>query len=305
MNVRFALLVVAVVAALSAVLVAASDVHVEHSLITYTRDGTFSKHVTKIKATVSSKKGGEQATGTVLFFHGFADCKDNHAKLFQGWVAEGLRVVAFDFPGHGSSTGSINDFRMRDLSKIGRKVLDKVGLVGDLFLAGWSTGGLAVVREVQKFGALPSPKAVFLIAPGVVVKPLVGKYGTVTKETISSNPEPAVCPIKPTSPMKVFFFASSLLSESLLSVASPWPKDIPTLVFTAGHDKYVLTEGVNEWVEHHKSIIGVTCANSFHEMDNEPVPVGHTVREAAAAFFKNPSGYKFTPKGGCVRILDD
>jgi pimeloyl-ACP methyl ester carboxylesterase len=250
--------------------------------------------------------------GDVLYIHGFSDRLDNHGPLFDEWSRAGFRVISFDLPSHGENRGSYNDlnnFTFEKLADLVAKV-EKATLVDPkrpLILAGWSTGGLLVVRMLQKSwtSMLTRPvSAAILFAPGVSVRKLPWTFGNrlgeVTQSTLTHDPNPPhVGPIAPASPLwskLIFHFSPDLMLNSALSQGQEYPLSVPTLVFIGGEreDVYAKSRVVRSWVDEqneyrkaqgNQNIISVQCPHAMHEMDNElPEFGGLEVRRTAALF---------------------
>jgi len=239
-----------------------------------------------------------------VFFHGFGDCVYNHEALFTSLTSAGFGVITFDFPGHGQSPGSINDYTIPQLGQMGVQVWDLYNTTPSaIHLVGWSTGGLAVARVLQDPGkyAFSNVVSAVMHAPGVKVYPLVGSGGFLTNATLTNNPGANQCPFKPTSPLLSPLFAANLLTNAGLS----WMSTIqtPSLVIVGGNteDKYVITSGVKDWVINNQcsgvpsncALLGVQCPGAKHELDNEPSPVGDYVRAATVAFIKGDTSGKW------------
>jgi len=233
----------------------------------------------------------------VVFYHGFGDCVLNHEALFEALTSAGYGVVTFDFPGHGSSGGTINDYGIAQLGQMGAQVLKSYNTGGTAtHLVGWSTGGLVAVRALQDSAnyGLPNVQRAVMHAPGVAVWPLVGNHGFLTADTLTNNPGANVCPLVPISPLVVPLFAADLLANA----GKSWFTTIktPTLVIAAGdtQDVYVMTAGVKKWVTSNQCggstagcpVVGAQCAGAKHELDNEPSPVGDYVRTATVKFLQ-------------------
>jgi len=229
----------------------------------------------------------------VLFFIGFADCVLNHEALFQELTLAGHKVITFDYPGHGSSPGSINDVSIMQLGEIGVELYKLYGTDANLpvQLVGWSTGGLVAIRVIQE--ELVKVDSGVVYAPGVKVQMLVGSGGLVTASTLTNNPSANKCEIKPKTPLTSPLFAANLLSNA----ASSWKTSIKSrlLVFAAGdtEDHYVVTSGIKDWIKDQCSeqgsgckVIGVQCLHAKHELDNEPDPVGSYVRKVTVQFLE-------------------
>lgn len=243
----------------------------------------------------------ERPVADVLYLHGFADSYANHAALFARWNRAGLRVIGFDYPGHGAtrgtgSAGSLNGFTMDDLAKIAARV-ERATREDDrrpLLVAGWSTGGLLAVRLVQTGGLEREPRAALLFAPGVAVRPIVGKQslryplGEVTLETLTHEERASdLLPISPRSPGSVPFFAASLVVASKQAALSRYPR-IPTFVAVAGDaaDRYVVSRSIRGWARALPGpVVALHCPTARHWLDREPeLHGGPEVIEMAGAF---------------------
>jgi len=247
----------------------------------------------------------------VVFFHGFGDCVYNHEALFEDLTSAGYGVVSFDFPGHGQSAGSINDYTIGQIGQMGVQVSNLYNTNNHaIHLVGWSTGGLVVARALQddNMYGFSNVQTAVMYAPGVKVYPLVGKMGFLTSDTLTNNPSANVCPFKPISPLTAPLFAANLLTNAGLSWMSKI--DTPSLVIAAGdtEDKYVITSGVKDWVINNQcsgvktncTMLGAQCAGAKHELDNEPSPVGDYVRAATVAFLKGDKSGRWG--SGCALL---
>ena len=207
----------------------------------------------------------------------------------------------------------VDHFSFKDLADLAAKVEEYTRPDEDrpLIIAGWSTGGLVVVRMLQKnwtsgFNRRPIDGAI-LFAPGVSVRKFPWTFGNrlgeVTDATLTHDPNPPhVSGVKPSSPFwskLIFEFAPRLIDQSLHSQSpkDPYPSDIPTLVFSGGDsERHVRkqAEVIRAWVAEKNAqrvkdgaspIVNVSCQHSMHEMDNElPEYGGVEVRNSAAEF---------------------
>ncbi len=248
---------------------------------------------------------GKEVVGDILYLHGFADAFQNHLPLFREWTRAGFRVVAFDLPGHGRTTGegrlgTIDAFGVDDLAAIAALVEARTRVDRDrpLLIAGWSTGGLIAARMVEgKHLALLGrrPSGMILFAPGIPVLPFIGTksprypFGEVTLETLTHRTDrEGLLPIQPRSPSDVPLFALNLLKTSYETQHAPFPVWLPTLTLAAGarEDKYVSTSGVKRWAKAQGGrMVGVECPRSRHWLDNElPENGGKEVLELARTF---------------------
>jgi len=248
---------------------------------------------TKVRLHVGVYPATGPTVGDILFLTGFADRQDNHGPLFQEWNRRGFRVISFDYPSHGQTTGSsLNSYTFSRLAGLVQSV--ELETLEDpnrpLILAGWSTGGLLATRIVQTSN-LPQPsrpvRALILFAPGISVRNIVGEFslwypfGKVTKETLSHDENPPHHgEIEPKSPGSTFMFAVYLKVNSWLSQWQKVPKTLPILAFLGGDDSdvYADTENVREWIDWQKSsggqITKVENPGARHEIDNETSDFG-------------------------------
>lgn len=234
----------------------------------------------------------------ILFVHGHADRLDNHGPLFSAWREAGFRVLSFDLPSHGESNIlPIDLYSFEDLVALMR-LLDEATLEDPdrpLFVAGWSFGGLVVTRMAQQpdlFNALSrTPQGLILFAPAVTPYPMAGGDGVARVSTLTNNPHPPVAgPPSPTMPIQNPIFASRLLAEAWQAEQTLFPPQLPVLLIAAGEteDWYVNAAGVLAWA--HKQAQGGAVIRTFqcpaarHALDNEPYPIGSTVRQLAADF---------------------
>lgn len=270
------------------------------------------------KVRVGVQSPDKPIVGDVLFLIGFADRIDNHGPLFAEWNKAGFRVVSFEYPSHGETTGpGLDKFNFPNgafpgLAQIAKQVEihTREDSKRPLVLAGWSTGGLVGVRLVQGLSGIRlerSASAAVFFAPAVAVRALVGKAGKVTQDTLTKNPKPPHGgPIKPISPLLFPLFAADMLVNVKLSGHENFPSNIPTL-FIIGDEKedhYVSPANIEKWVGEHrksgnKNIAGLKCPGAMHELDNEPDPVGVLVRKAAASFAQKRSVDGIGPNSAC------
>ncbi len=232
----------------------------------------------------------------ILFLHGFGDRIDNHGPLFEAWVKAGLRVVTFDFPGHGMSSSGFHlsppvDSLMN--MAVAVEKWTRTDSERPLLLAGWSLGGLTAARLAQTCGmpgaacGLRPLKGLILFAPAVAPRAFVGEGGKVTNRTLTRNPLLQHRWISPNRPMLLPGLALSLLGQAKRS-HRPLPAGLATLVLVAGHDAYAKSDQVRDWVLARRSEgsppRGMFCPEAFHELDNEPEPEGQEARGATTRF---------------------
>lgn len=256
----------------------------------------------KIRVGVQDPEGAP--LGDVLYFHGFSDRLDNHGPLFEAWNKQGLRVISFDYPSHGESTGtSLNFFSFRRLARLAVTVekATREEIQRPLILSGWSTGGLLALRMMQgqSFERFErSPRGLILFAPGVSVRNFVGRsslrypLGEVTLDSLTHDPEPPHHgEISPKSPGSTPLFASFLKLNSLLSQWQKLPPELPTLILLAGSedDRYANSESVLNWIqqqnENGAQIDAFQFPGARQEIDNETEIFGGPLSRKMAAKF--------------------
>lgn len=240
--------------------------------------------------------------GDVFFVHGLGDAAENHAALFRQWNESGFRVIAVDLPSHGRTSGaSLNWATFSGLAKYFGEFLAQPKIRPDanrpLIVSGWSTGGLLVVRMVQKKAfheVTPKVSGLVLFAPGISVKALPGEAGMITQRTLTrrTDLEP-VMPIRPRSPYLVPAFAIRLKINSWLAQLGALPLDLPTLVLLADpvDDRYIHTEQTERWFEGQirrgAQVWGYRFPGAYHDLDNELEEVALRARFSAELFTRS------------------
>lgn len=253
----------------------------------------------QIRAGVLEPEG--TAVSEILYLPGFADRFDNHPHLLGQLAAAGHRIISFDYPAHGETGGNLDEHPIADLSHIAHTVVEKLGRHHKLplLLAGWSIGGLLAVRIAQEQGQPDTsftrwhrpPAGLVLLAPSVAPRTMVGKNGFVTDSTLSSHPQPPRAgPTRPQAPVQALLFGVSLLHHAELARNAALPTSLPVLLIVGGQhsDRYVKSDDLIGWAElqrtHEVALSGLACAGAYHELDNEPEPIGSQVRRAVVAF---------------------
>ncbi|MBX3212191.1 MAG: alpha/beta hydrolase [Labilithrix sp.] len=251
--------------------------------------------------------------GDILFFHGFSDRLDNHRPLFEAWTARGFRVVSFEYPSHGETCGkSLAFYLYPSLARLAAEVerATREDEERPLLLAGWSMGGLLATRLLQGLEPLDRPvRGAVLFTPGVAVHLFLDR---VRRETLTRNEDPPhTGPITPTRPA-LYPIAANLLVHASRARAEALPAGVPVLTITGGdeEDVYAKSAEVRSWVGDQRrrgaATHGLDCPGGFHEIDNEPAPMGPSVRSAAATFAEDvltgeprePAGYSAGPCTG-------
>ncbi|QCD55509.1 alpha/beta fold hydrolase [Streptomyces hawaiiensis] len=111
--------------------------------------------------------GGERARATVVLLHGAGNGgKERLVPLLAEFAAHGCHALAFDFSGHGESTGLLPELSLRRRFEQAVSVIDARARVdGPLVLAGFSMSGQTVADLVRHYGDRVA--ALGLCAPAV------------------------------------------------------------------------------------------------------------------------------------------
>ncbi|TXS54176.1 alpha/beta fold hydrolase [Streptomyces sp. t39] len=116
---------------------------------------------------LSGVYGGEPSEGTAVVLHGAGNgSMERLLPLVEEFVAHGCRGIAFDFSGHGESTGKLEQLSLRRRLEQAVAVIDAyAGAVGPLVLVGFSMSGQTVADLVRHFGSRVA--AIGMCAPAV------------------------------------------------------------------------------------------------------------------------------------------
>ncbi|WP_328635930.1 alpha/beta fold hydrolase [Streptomyces canus] len=111
--------------------------------------------------------GGDPSGATAVVLHGAgASSMERLRPLVREFVAHGCRGVAFDFSGHGDSTGNRGELSLRRRFEQAVSVIDAyAGVDGPLVLVGFSMSGQTVADLVRHYGGRVA--ALGLCAPAV------------------------------------------------------------------------------------------------------------------------------------------
>lgn len=114
-----------------------------------------------------SAGGGEPDRATVVLLHGAGNgSKERLVPLLAEFAAHGCHALAFDFSGHGESTGLLRDLSLRRRFEQAVSVIDARARVdGPLVLVGFSMSGQTVADLVGHYGDRVA--ALGLCAPAV------------------------------------------------------------------------------------------------------------------------------------------
>jgi pimeloyl-ACP methyl ester carboxylesterase len=241
--------------------------------------------------------------GNIIYYEGLGDSMVNHLPLFQKLTEVGYRVIAFDYMGQGGSTGSMNDTRIIEIGKIGDQIWlqnarDLVHFPSKIII-GWSTGGLAAyVQGADDVDV----KALVLIAPGIAPNVLVGEQhpfkgeldditlsSLTTARYASSDENPHLDPIKPSSPLSVPLFAIDLFRSAQVLGRMPVRKNLWGFVLLSGkNDTYVDANATRKIVQKQApQFLIKQYPGSLHEIDNESEPNGSLSRQDILNFIES------------------
>ncbi len=111
--------------------------------------------------------GGDPSGATAVVLHGAGvSSMERLRPLVREFVAHGCRGVAFDFSGHGESTGKLDELSLRRRFEQAVSVIDAyAGTDGPLVLVGFSMSGQTVADLVRHYGGRVA--ALGLCAPAV------------------------------------------------------------------------------------------------------------------------------------------
>lgn len=111
--------------------------------------------------------GAERARATVVLLHGAGNgSKERLVPLLAEFAAHGCHALAFDFSGHGESTGLLRELSLRRRFEQAVSVIDARARVdGPLVLVGFSMSGQTVADLLGHYGERVA--ALGLCAPAV------------------------------------------------------------------------------------------------------------------------------------------
>ncbi|MFB7111112.1 alpha/beta hydrolase [Streptomyces sp. NPDC056190] len=116
---------------------------------------------------LSGVYGGDLSGATAVVLHGAGTSSTERLlPLVREFVAHGCRGIAFDFSGHGESTGKLSELSLRRRFEQAVAVIDAyAGADGPLVLVGFSMSGQTVADLVRHYGDRVA--ALGLCAPAV------------------------------------------------------------------------------------------------------------------------------------------
>jgi len=235
---------------------------------------------------------------TVIYLHGFADTYDNHEAMLTSLHRAGMRVISYDYPGHGKSTGALWAWDIKRVAGIVREILNSreftegpnaVNRRLPVILAGWSTGATIAIRTAQSWGSDVVPEdmhlaGVIAIAPAMIASPIVGNGWSrlgmwVKPEDLTRNPRAIKYGPRPsTTVLEAGWFVLSLERASIAAKVGDHPQ-IPTLVLLADNDKdfFSFPGMAKGWIESAGAgnpVFGYQCPGGYHGLEFEPDGIG-------------------------------
>lgn len=169
--------------------------------------------------------------GDIFYFTGFGDRFDNHRRLFNAWAANGFRVISFDYPSQGKTTGtSLNLFTFKMLAQLAMEIelATREDRARPFLISGCSTGGLLAMRMLQsdRFAQFRRPvSGAIFFAPGISLSAPVGPISSST-----------------------FAFDGLIKLNSYLAQHERYPK-VRTLVFAGEEgDVFANSKNLSAWV---------------------------------------------------------
>jgi len=96
---------------------------------------------------IYTQEFGEAKKGYVILVHGLGEHFRRHYRLIKRLKYEGFKIHAFDWPGHGKSSGKRGHAKIKDTIEIIDEMVKEIE--GKPFLFGHSLGGLTVLRYAE------------------------------------------------------------------------------------------------------------------------------------------------------------
>ncbi len=121
----------------------------------------------QLRCTLMDPPQGTPSQAVCLFTHGQGDHSGRYTEVLHPFTERGIRCIAFDLYGHGSSPGKRG--HVGKLSFIDAVIKKGIEMAGDLphGIAGHSMGGLLTLRHLTLAlqGTLPTPKFCWVNSP--------------------------------------------------------------------------------------------------------------------------------------------
>ncbi|MEV1068789.1 alpha/beta fold hydrolase [Streptomyces sp. NPDC050263] len=149
---------------------------------------------------LSGVYGGDPSGVTAVVLHGAGNSSSKRLlPLVREFVAHGCRGVAFDFSGHGDSTGTLSELSLRRRFEQAVAVIDAyAGATGPLVLVGFSMSGQTVADLVRHYGdrvaalGLCAPAAYTAEAWDVPFGDGTGRFSEIIRRSDSWQEAPAL-----------------------------------------------------------------------------------------------------------------
>jgi hypothetical protein len=209
---------------------------------------------------IQGRKEGTPERGKFFFLPGLADLASSHTQLIDEITGAGFDFISVTYPSHeGSSGAGLGWYRVPKL--IERAIIPVVSRMAkelgpnDFHFGGWSTGATLIeyILQNELLNELNiQPQSEILITPGLSVRPIVGRWENISRDTIAGpySTFPAG-DFKPQTPLVFpYLFAPSLLWESIILAENPihHPLNVPTYIALANDlDAYVETRKVRRF----------------------------------------------------------
>lgn len=247
-------------------------------------------------------------TGVVIYLHGYADTFNNHEHLLSQFHGAGMRVLAFDYPTHGKSEGSIWFWSIDQVGSLVRELLNHdtfrkgplaVNRKLPVILVGWSTGATIALRTAQDWKSLVVPEDMRLagvigFAPGLPARAFVGdgfsRLGMKVKaEDLTRSPSALkYAPSPQTTVLGSGLFAGTLKGASEFAYYKG-ATDVPTLLLIADQEKdfFALADWSAYWVQSaglNRPTYGFQCPGAYHGIEFEPDNIGELTQLLAIEF---------------------
>lgn len=233
----------------------------------------------------------EESDRWLVFVHGFGEHAGRYEHVIPAFLEDRWNVLAFDFRGHGQSTGVRAHVRsFAEFSADLKTAIDsRSPAPSRLALIGHSMGGLACERTIQT-GTL-SPAALVLMSPllrlrarvprvaravGTCVRrvwPTIRFRTTVSAEDSSRDPQVVASRredplLQRTITAGTFFSMEDGMSRVWTEISDNQP---PTLILQAGADRVVDPSAAREWMKLNSAgkVELLELEDHFHEVFND------------------------------------
>lgn len=113
------------------------------------------RHVATSHGVISVQDNQRPGTPLVMV-HGNSSCGAVFDRQWQGVLADNLRLISLDLPGHGSSANALDPERTYTLPGLASAVTEVLGSLGidEAVLMGWSLGGHVAIEMIDLFPGL-------------------------------------------------------------------------------------------------------------------------------------------------------